>query len=97
MFDHAEGNLFDNSIKQTSSIDRNHTMMSDRPNLLQHNSGQQSLWGVLPANGNAVLAFFIPDKLLSRIETFHNLISGRLKISVGVWLARSRRGWNVGH
>jgi hypothetical protein len=47
------------------------------------------------ANRNTVLAFFIPNKLLSLIETCHELISQRLSNRFREWNPKSRRNWNA--
>jgi hypothetical protein len=91
MLTHVERKLFDDGINQASSVKRYNTVTSNGLDILQHNSGQQPLWRIKPANGNTVLTFFIPNKLLSMIETCHELISGRLSSSFREWKPRSKR------
>jgi hypothetical protein len=95
MFTHAKRNLFDDGINQESFVKRFITVTSNGPNVLQHNSGEQPLWRIKPANRNTVLAYFIPNKPLSLIETCHELISRRLSKSFREWNPKSRRNWNA--
>jgi phage baseplate assembly protein gpV len=68
MFTNAERNLFDDGINQASSVKRYITLMSNWLNVLQHNSGEQPPWRIKPANGNTVLAFFIPTNFFCGLK-----------------------------
>jgi hypothetical protein len=95
MFTHAKRNLFDDGINQASSVNRYITVTSNGPDILQYNFGEQPLGIIKPANGNTILAIFIPNKLLSWIETCYELISRRLSSSFGEWNPRSREDLNA--
>jgi hypothetical protein len=64
MLTQSKRNLFGDGINQVSSVKRYTSVTSNGPDILQHNSGKQPLWRIKPTNGNIVLAFFIPNKLI---------------------------------